>query len=173
MISDILSNHSSTQECLSPIKLQSYPENIAEFTTLQTESQIEIIYNNNKGQKRLDQTLSSSIHTQQISTSHEIISSNEIFASSTAQHEQSSLPIFQYERIVSSTSQCRQASSSISEDERISSLTFPHAQVPSPLFEDEDLSSIYEDEHILSTTSQCEQVSLSTSKKTSSSNYRN
>jgi hypothetical protein len=127
----MLSDHSSTPECLTPVKIQSFAENDAECITFQTESRIEIIPNKNNIQKYLNRKLSSSINTRQIDNFHEFVSPGGTLTSSMSQPEHRSSTTsppehlsstrFQREQPFSTTSENEQSSSSISELEELSS----------------------------------------------------
>jgi len=121
LISEMLSDHSSTPECLTPVKIQSFAENSTECNTFQTESRIEIIPNKNNIQKYLNRKLSSSINTRQIDNFHEFVSPGGTLTSSTSPPEHLSSTRFQREQPFSTTSENEQSSSSISELEELSS----------------------------------------------------
>jgi hypothetical protein len=100
-----MSDHSSSQEGLASVKIQSRTENISESNIFETESRIEIIPKNTNIQNHSKQKLNDNINKQPINVDDDLNSSSETFTYSISQREETCSSTFQNAQLSSSRSQ--------------------------------------------------------------------
>ena len=101
--------------------MQSFTDNITECNTLQTESRIEIIPNNNNARKLLNKKFINNSNTEHIDNFDDVVSPIETRTCSTSRREHLSSTRLQHEQSFLSTSQNEQFSSLTSAIEPVSS----------------------------------------------------